>query len=120
MLLSLIYLIVRHLLSVPALLTRRDLSKDVELLVLRHENVVLPRQIGRVRYTQADRLWLAALSQLIPRRHWLTMFTITPATILTWHRRLVTRKWVTFVTCGDRGSRRVRHYRALCRCGCCI
>jgi hypothetical protein len=81
--LSLTYLIVRHPLSVPALLIRHDLSKDVELLVLRHENVVLHRQIGRVRHTQADRLWLAALSQLIPCRRWLTMFTVTPATILT-------------------------------------
>jgi putative transposase len=37
--------------------------------VLGHENAVLRRQIGRVRYQPADRLWLAALSQLNPVPH---------------------------------------------------
>ena len=47
-------------------LARREVSKDAELLVLRHENAVLRRQISRVRYQPAARLWLAALSMLIP------------------------------------------------------
>ena len=38
-------------------------------------------------------LWLAALSRLVPRAQWGEMFTVTPATLLAWHRRLVTRKW---------------------------
>ena len=62
-------------------------------MVLRHENAVLRRQSGRVRYEPADRLWLAALSRLIPRRRWAEVFAVTPATLLAWHRRLVTRKW---------------------------
>src|SRR6266851_412859 len=74
-------------------LARREVSKDAELLVLRHENAVLRRQIGRVRYQPGDRLWLAALSRLIPRRRWGEVFAVTPATLLAWHRRLVTRKW---------------------------
>jgi putative transposase len=61
--------------------------------VLRHENAVLRRQISRVRYQPADRLWLAALSRLIPRRRWGEVFAVTPATLLAWHRRLVTRRW---------------------------
>src|SRR4051812_15501186 len=92
-LLSLLYAIVRSLLGVPAVLLRRDLSKDAELLVLRHENAVLHRQVARVRYTPADRLWLAALSRLLPRRRWKEVFSVTPATLLAWHRRLVARKW---------------------------
>src|ERR1017187_9766095 len=75
------------------MLARREASKDAEVLVLRHENAVLRRQIGRVRYQQADRLWLAALSRLVPRRRWREVFAVTPATLLAWHRRLVTRKW---------------------------
>jgi putative transposase len=94
LLLSILYRFVRCLLDLTTVLMRRDLSKDTELLVLRrHENTVLHRQVARVRYTPADRAWLAALSRLLPRRHWATIFPVTPATILAWHRRLVSRKW---------------------------
>src|SRR5918998_3137538 len=61
MLLSIWYQLVRWLLGVTVVLVRRDLSKDAELLVLRHENAVLRRQITRVHYTPADRMWLTAL-----------------------------------------------------------
>jgi hypothetical protein len=66
MIFSIAYLLVRRLLGCLALLARRDASKDAELLVLRHENAVLRRQAGRVRHQRADRLWLTALSRLIP------------------------------------------------------
>ena len=56
-------------------------------------NAVLRRQAGRVRYQPADRLWLAALSRLLPRHQWNKVFPVTPATLLAWHRRLVARKW---------------------------
>jgi hypothetical protein len=69
-------------------LTQREVSKDAELLVLRHENAVLRRQISRVRYQPGDRPWLAALSRLIHRRRWGEVFAVTPATLLAWHRRL--------------------------------
>jgi transposase len=90
---SALYLLMRGLLGCLMVLARREVSKDAELLVLRHENAVLRRQIGRVRYQPADRLWLSALSRLIPRQRWAEVFTVTPATLLAWHRRLVTRKW---------------------------
>jgi putative transposase len=93
MLLSILYRLVSCLLGLTAVLVRRDLSKDAELLVLRHENTVLRRQLARVRYTPVDRVWLAALSCLVPRRRWVEVFSVTPATILAWHRGLVSRKW---------------------------
>jgi hypothetical protein len=59
LLLSILYRLVCSLLCLIAVLVRRDLSKDAELLVLRHENAVLHRQVSWVRYTSVDRVWLA-------------------------------------------------------------
>ncbi|MGW6505253.1 hypothetical protein [Nonomuraea angiospora] len=74
-LLSLVYRLVRGIFGLLVVLIRADLSKDVELLVLRHENQVLRRQLGgRLRWDHADRLCLAALSRLIPRRRWTELF----------------------------------------------
>ena len=60
MIFSVVYLLARCLLGCLMVLARREVSKDAELLVLRHENAVLRRQVGRVRYQPGDRLWLAA------------------------------------------------------------
>jgi hypothetical protein len=91
--LSILYWLVRCLLGLSAMLMRRDLSKDAELLVLRHENAVLRRQVARVHYRPVDRVWLAALSRLVPRGRWAEIFPVTPATIVAWRRRLVSQKW---------------------------
>jgi putative transposase len=90
---SVVYLLVRRLVGCQMVLARGEVSKDAELLVLRHENAVLRRRIGRVRYQPGDRRWLTALSWLIPRRRWGGVFAVTPATLLAWHRRLVAGKW---------------------------
>jgi putative transposase len=87
-----IYLIFRQLLGLVLLLGRTSATKDVELLVLRHEVAVLRRTNPRPRLEWADRAVFAALVQRLPRalrRHRL----VTPDTILRWHRRLVRKKW---------------------------
>jgi hypothetical protein len=91
--LLILYQLMRCLLGLIAVLVRQDLSKDAELLALRHQNAVLHRQISHVRYTPADRAWLATLSRLLPRHRWAEIFPVTPATIRAWHRQLVSRKW---------------------------
>jgi len=65
--LTILYLLVRPVFSFLVLLSREDLAKDAELPALRHENAVLRRNAGRIRYEPADRVWFAALAQLIPR-----------------------------------------------------
>jgi putative transposase len=90
-LLKIVYVLVRRLLSLDVLVFRGDRAKDAELLALRHENAVLRRHVGRVRYEPADRVWLAALAGLIPRPRWTDVFPVKPATLLAWHRKLAAR-----------------------------
>jgi putative transposase len=90
--LKIIYLLVRRVLGLVVLLFRADLAKDAELLVLRHENAVLRRHVGRVRYEPADRVWLSALARLIPRNRWAEVFPVIPATHLARHRRLAAKE----------------------------
>jgi hypothetical protein len=60
--------------ALAVLVFRKELAKEAELLVLRHENAVLRRHAGRIRYEPADRVWFTALTRLIPRRRWAGSF----------------------------------------------
>jgi putative transposase len=91
-LIRLVYLFVVRVLGWLALLAGSDASKDVEILVLRHEVTVLRRQVARPRPDWADRAILAALATLLPGRLRLHRI-VTPGTLLAWHRRLVSKKW---------------------------
>jgi putative transposase len=91
-LIRLLYLLMIRLFSWVALLARSDTSKDVEILVLRHEIAVLRRQVARPKPDWADRAVIAALARLLPR-HLRLHRIVTPATLLAWHRRLVKEKW---------------------------
>ena len=95
MLLKIAYLLTCRVFSLAVLVFRGDWAKDAELLVLRHENAVLRRNVGRVRYEAGDRVWFAALTQLLQRRRWTGIFPVTPATLLAWHRKLAGRKYDT-------------------------
>ncbi|WP_235039392.1 helix-turn-helix domain-containing protein [Kibdelosporangium aridum] len=91
--LRLMYLIFLRLGDWLVLLGRSSASKDVELLVLRHEVAVLRRTNPHPRVDWADRAVLAALARQLPgllRKHRL----VTPGTILRWHRRLMAKKWI--------------------------
>ncbi len=94
-LLKIACLLMRWLSSLAVLMSRGDREKDAGLLVLRHENAVLRRNAGPVRYEPANRAWFAALTRFIPRRRWAEVFPVTPATLLAWHRRLAARKYDT-------------------------
>ena len=88
----LLYLVLVRLSGWLALLARSSASKDVELLVLRHEVTVLRRTNPKPRLDWADRALFSLPCRHLPQVL-LTHRLVTPATILRWHRRLVAKKW---------------------------
>ena len=77
-LLKIVYLLICRILGLIVVLARGDHAAAAEVLVLRHENAVLRRHAGRVRYEPADRAWFAALARIVSRRRWAEVFPVTP------------------------------------------
>jgi putative transposase len=105
---SLVYWVLRRLLELVVLRLRSERSKELEILVLRHQLHVVQRQVTRPRLRTADRMLLAAFSRSLPRPAWSSFF-VSPVTLLRWHRQLVARRW-TYArrsVCRPRTDRRI-------------
>jgi hypothetical protein len=60
------YVLARRLFELIVLLARGERSKELEIVVLRHELSILRRQVARPRLSRRDRLLLATLSRVLP------------------------------------------------------
>ena len=82
----------RFLTSLARLAARSGRSKDLEIIVLRHQLTVLQRQTEKPQLTNDDRTLLGAIAAALPRPRrigWL----VNPETLLRWHRRRIARHW---------------------------
>ena len=78
--------------AIARLAVRSGRSKDLEIIVLRHQLAVLCRQVNRPAVDDDDRTLLAAIAAALPRRlrqGWI----VTPDTLLRWHRKRIARHW---------------------------
>jgi transposase InsO family protein len=117
MLLRLAYLGITNAFALMRLLPGSDRDKDAEILALRHQLAVLHRQLDgqRVRFEPADRAWLAALLNRLPRPALQNLrLLVRPDTILRWHRDLHARRHATASRPRRRGRpRTIRSIRTL-------
>ncbi|MFE2183722.1 integrase core domain-containing protein [Streptomyces sp. NPDC059455] len=112
MLLRLAYLATTNALAFLRLLPMSDRDKDIEILVLRHQLLVLQRQAGKPSFTDSDRAVLAGLLHHLSKdrlRHLLLL--VRPETVLRWHRELLRRRHA--VTCVPRRRGRPRTFRSI-------
>ncbi|MEV0695539.1 integrase core domain-containing protein [Streptomyces sp. NPDC050388] len=115
MLLRLAYLAATNTLALLRLLPMSDREKDIEILALRHQLLVLQRQVGKPTFTDTDRAILAGLLHCLPReklRRFLLL--VRPDTIMRWHRNLLKQRHAA--TCVPKRRGRpptVRSIRAL-------
>ncbi len=81
-------LLYRFLAQIARLTVRSGHWKDLQIIVLRHENAVLRRQVGRPSLNDDDRTLLGAIAAALPkalRQGWI----VTPETLLRWHRKRI-------------------------------
>ncbi|MEU4303862.1 integrase core domain-containing protein [Kitasatospora aureofaciens] len=115
MLLRLAYLAATNTFALLRILPMSDREKDIEILALRHQLLVLRRQVDRPLFTDTDRAVLAGLLHLLPMdklRRFLLL--VRPDTVLRWHRDLLKRRHAA--TCVPKRRGRpptVRSIRAL-------
>src|SRR6266480_4392310 len=72
-----------------------DSAKDAEILALRHQITVLERHLHgeKIQFAPTDRAFLAALLHRLPRDMLRRIrLLVRPATVLRWHRDLITRR----------------------------
>ena len=92
-LLALLYALFRLLIDLLIIRGRPAADRDLALLVLRQELLVLRRTARRPRWRRADRMILAALGSQLPAS---ALLLVQPTRILGWHRALVRRRWSAF------------------------
>ena len=92
---SVVYSLVRFLLDLVTTSHRDQAMLQAEVLALRRQVQVLERQIKPVQWNAGDRMVLAALRERIPRSGWAGLL-VKPETVLSWHHRLVRRKWAAY------------------------
>jgi putative transposase len=91
-LVSVAYIGFQRILQLVSLLFRSADAKELEIVVLHHELAILRRQVHRPTFRPADRWFLAAAFRLLPRVK-RSIFLVTPATLLRWHRWTVAKRW---------------------------
>ena len=95
MLLRLAYLGVTNAFAMLRLLPMSNRDKDAEILALRHQIMVLQRQLGerKPRFEPSDRAFLAVLLHRLPMNVLRQVRLLVRAdTVLRWHRDLFARR----------------------------
>src|SRR6266498_1722198 len=89
-----------------------DGTKELEILVLRHQLRVLRRKTGRPKFTAGDRVLLAATSRVLPRQRWASFLVAPQTTPLSlavgWLRALPVRPGAVPAPDAGRARRRPR------------
>jgi hypothetical protein len=82
----------RLIAALARFVVRTGRSKDLEIIVLRHQLTVLHRKLDRPELCDDDRSLLGAIAAALPRsrRHG---WVVTPDTLQRWHRQRVARQW---------------------------